>query len=122
MTAYDLIQVARSAWVIGILRLAQRVSGQQKYDVTMRHHLIVIQRARETGFTLGEIKELFFGFRAGTLPSAGWQRLKKRKIVDLDAMLESMRTLLEQQDKCPCTVLEERGKEDLREAVSSMAK
>ena len=98
---------------IGILPTAQRVSGQRRYDVTALHRLAVIQRARQTGFTLTEIKQLFFGFRAGTPPSVRWQKLKTRKIVELDSMLEyiqSMRELLEQQGKCRCTGLEECGK------------
>jgi MerR family transcriptional regulator, redox-sensitive transcriptional activator SoxR len=98
---------------IGILPPAQRVSGQRRYDVTALHRLVLIQRARQTGFTLNEIKQLFFGFRAGTPPSARWEKLKKRKIGELDAMLDhiqSMRELLEQQGKCRCTALEECGK------------
>ena len=42
---------------IGILPRALRVS--------VLHRLIVIQRARQTGFTLGEIRELFLGFVLG---------------------------------------------------------
>ena len=98
---------------IGILPPAPRVSGRRVYDVTVLHRLIVIQRARQTGFTLDEIKELFFGFRAGTPPSVRWQKLKKRKIVELDAMLEriqTMRDLLDKQGKCRCVALEECGK------------
>jgi len=98
---------------IGILPRAQRVNGQRRYDGTTLHRLVVIQRARQTGFTLTEIKRLFFGFRAGTPPSVRWQKLKKRKIVELDTMLEhirSMRDLLEQQGECRCTALEECGK------------
>ena len=98
---------------IGILPPAQRLSGQRRYDVTALHRLVMIQRARQTGFTLTEIKQLFFGFRAGTPPSVRWQKLKKQKIVELDAMLEhihSVRALLEQQGKCRCTALEECGK------------
>lgn len=98
---------------IGILPIAHRVSGQRRYDATALHRLVVVQRARQTGFTLTEIKQLFFGFRAGTPPSVRWQKLKKRKIVELDAMLEhiqSMRDLLEQQGNCRCTALEECGK------------
>jgi MerR family redox-sensitive transcriptional activator SoxR len=98
---------------IGILPPAQRVSRQRCYDVTVLHRLTVIQRARQTGFTLTEIKLLFFGFRPGTPPSVRWQKLKKRKIVELNGMLEhirSMRDLLEQQGKCRCTALEECGK------------
>ncbi len=98
---------------IGILPPAQRVSGQRRYDLSALHRLLVIQRARQTGFTLTEIKQLFFGFHAGTPPSIRWEKLKKRKIVELDAMLEhihTMRDLLEQQGKCRCTALEECGK------------
>jgi len=98
---------------IGILPPAHRVSGQRRYDVTALHRLVVIQRARQTGFSLTEIKQLFFGFRAGTPPSVRWQKLKKRKIVELDAMLEqvqTMRDLLEQQGRCRCSALEECGK------------
>ena len=79
----------------------------------MLHRLVVIQRARQTGFTLIEINQLFFGFRSGTPPSVRWQKLKRRKIIELDAMLEhihSVRDLLEQQGKCRCTALEECGK------------
>jgi MerR family redox-sensitive transcriptional activator SoxR len=98
---------------IGILPPAQRVSGQRRYDASVLHRLVVIQRARQTGFTLTEIKKLFFGFRIGTPPSVRWQKLKERKIVELDAMLEhiqTMRALLERQGKCRCTALEECGK------------
>jgi MerR family transcriptional regulator, redox-sensitive transcriptional activator SoxR len=98
---------------IGILPPAQRVSGQRRYDVTALHRLVLIQRARQTGFTLNEIKQLFFGVRAGTPPPVRWEKLKKQKIVELDAMLghiQSMRELLEQQGKCRCTALEECGK------------
>ena len=98
---------------IGILPPAQRVSGRRRYDGSVLHRLTVIQRARQTGFTLGEIKELFFGFRAGTPPSIRWQKLRTRKIVELDTMLEhiqSMRAIVEQHGKCDCTALEECGK------------
>jgi MerR family transcriptional regulator, redox-sensitive transcriptional activator SoxR len=98
---------------IGILPPTHRVSGQRRYDVTALHRLVVILRARQTGFTLTEIKQLFFGFRTGTPPSVRWQKLKKRKIVELDAMLQHIRTmrdLLEQQGKCRCSALEECGK------------
>lgn len=98
---------------VGILPRAQRVSGKRCYDRTVLHRLIMVQRAREIGFTLDEIKELFFGFREGTPPSVRWEKLRKRKLVELDAMLDrvqSMRSLLNQQGKCRCAALEECGK------------
>jgi MerR family redox-sensitive transcriptional activator SoxR len=97
----------------GILPPAQRVSGQRRYDVSALHRLVVVQRARQTGFTLDEIRELFFGFRPGTPPSVRWQKLKTRKIVELDAMLEhvqALRALVAQQGQCRCAALEECGK------------
>ena len=107
---------------IGIPPPAQRLSGQRRYDVTVLHRLVVIQRARQTGFTLSEIKELFFGFRAGTSPSVRWQKLKRQKIVELDAMLEhieTMRALLEQRGKCRCTALENAGGRCSRRSAQS---
>ena len=98
---------------IGILPPAHRVSGQRRYDVAVLHRLTIIQRARQTGFTLTEITQLFFGFRARMPPSVRWQKLKKQKIVELDAMLKqirAMRELLEQQGNCRCTALEECGR------------
>jgi len=88
------------------------------------HRLVVIQRARQTRFTLTEIKHLFFGFRAGTPPSVRWKKLKKRKIVELNAMsehIQTMRDLLDEQGKCRCTALEELREEDVREAVCTAA-
>jgi MerR family transcriptional regulator, redox-sensitive transcriptional activator SoxR len=101
---------------IGILPPAARVSRQRRYDITVLHRLLVIQRARDTGFTLDEIKQLFFGFRPGTPPSVRWQKLKSRKIIELEAMLEhiqTMRDLLQHQGKCRCSALEECGKKML---------
>jgi len=98
---------------IGILPRAPRLSGKRQYDVTVLHRLILIQRARQIGFTLEEIKELFFGFRAGTPSSDRWQKLKSRKIAELDALLEhiqSIRALVKEQGMCRCTALEECGK------------
>ena len=110
---------------IGILPPAHRVSGQRRYDVTVLHRLTLIHRARQTGFTLGEIKELFFGFRAETPPSVRWQKLRKRKILELDAMLEhiqSMRALAKQQGKCRCAALEECGKKMFEKHCASSSR
>ncbi len=98
---------------IGLLPAAQRISGQRRYDVTVMHRLVVIQRAQQTGFSLEEIRKLFFGFRAGTTPSARWRKLKKQKMAELDALLEhiqTMRKLVEEQGHCSCPALEECGK------------
>jgi len=48
---------------IGLLPPAERRSGQRRYDRTVLYRLAIIHRARELGFTLSEIRQLFFGFR-----------------------------------------------------------
>jgi len=48
-----------------------------------------------------------------SLPEIRLRKLKKRKIVELDPMLEhipTIRALLDEQGKCCCTALEECGK------------
>ena len=49
---------------IGILPRPMRKNGQRCYDHSALFRVAVVQRARETGFTLEEIRELFFGISA----------------------------------------------------------
>ena len=50
---------------IGILPPPMRKNGQRRYDKSALFRLAVVQRARETGFTLEEIRELFLDSRRG---------------------------------------------------------
>ena len=75
---------------IGILLPAQRVSGQRRYDTTVLYRLAVIQRTRQSGFTLDEIRQLFFGFGNVTRASERWQKLSRRKLAELDILMESI--------------------------------
>src|ERR1043166_890380 len=68
---------------IGILPSPMRKNGRRRYDNSALFRLAVVQRARETGFTLEEIRELFFGFPAGTPPPKRWHELSQRKIAEL---------------------------------------
>jgi MerR family redox-sensitive transcriptional activator SoxR len=98
---------------IGILPLAQRISGQRRYDQTMLYRLAVIQRSRQLGFTLDEIKKLFFGFRKGTPASKRWKELSRRKLAELAQLMEGIKaiqSLLQPQGKCGCASLEECGR------------
>jgi MerR family redox-sensitive transcriptional activator SoxR len=97
---------------IGILPPAMRRNGQRRYDKSVLFRLAVVQHARETGFTLGEIRELFFGFRPGTPPPKRWHELSDRKIAELRLRMERlklMETLLKQIQGCRCNVLDECG-------------
>jgi DNA-binding transcriptional MerR regulator len=103
---------------IGILAPAPRVSGQRRYDDTVLYRLAVVRRAQEAGFTLDEIRQLFFGFVPSTPISQRWKKIAERKMVELDARIEqiqSMRTLLKKlQSCCECETVERCGAGILR--------
>jgi len=102
---------------IGILPPAMRKNGQRRYNNTVLFRLAVVQRARETGFTLEEIRELFFGFPPGTPPPKRWHDLSQRKIAELrDRMkrLKLMEKLLKRVENCHCDALDECGEKILR--------
>jgi MerR family redox-sensitive transcriptional activator SoxR len=107
---------------IGLLPPAQRLSGQRRYDPTVLYRLAIIQRARQLGFTLTEIRQLFFGFRDSTRASERWRTLSQRKLAELDQLMDgikAVRALLKKlMTKCQCDTLDECGKGMLR----SMAK
>jgi DNA-binding transcriptional MerR regulator len=102
---------------IGILREPLRKSGQRRYDRAVLRHLAVIQRAQETGFSLDEIRELLFGFAEGTAPSQRWQDMSRRKLHELDSLIErieQMKSLLNRLQKCNCAALDECGSKMLK--------
>jgi MerR family redox-sensitive transcriptional activator SoxR len=103
---------------IGILPAPMRRNGQRRYDDSALFRLAVVQRARETGFTLDEIRELFFGFPPGTRPPKRWHQLSQRKITELRERmnrLKLMETLLKRVEDCRCDAFDECGEKILRQ-------
>jgi MerR family redox-sensitive transcriptional activator SoxR len=107
---------------IGLLPPAQRMSGQRRYDTTALYRLAIIQQARQLGFTLGEIRQLFFGFRNGARASERWQKLSRRKLAELDGLMDGIKTvqrlLRKMMQNCHCETLEQCGKGIFRSGVS----
>ena len=106
---------------IGILPPAMRKNGQRRYDNSALFRLAVVQRAREMGFTLEEIRELFFGFPPGTPPPKRWHQLSQRKIAELQERmkrLKLMETLLKRVETCRCDALDECGEKILQQRSS----
>lgn len=99
---------------IGLLPTAQRLGGQRRYDSTVLYRLAIIQRARQLGFTLSEIRHLFFGFRDVTRASERWQALSQRKLAELDHLMDAIKTvralLKKLMTKCQCDTLDQCGK------------
>lgn len=95
---------------IGLLPPAMRVNGRRRYDRSAPQRLAVIARAQQAGFTLEEIRELFFGFAAGTHPSARWEPLARRKLIELDAQtarIRDMQELLREGIRCGCLTMDQ---------------
>jgi MerR family redox-sensitive transcriptional activator SoxR len=99
---------------IGLLPPAQRMGKQRRYDTTALYRLAIIQRARQLGFTLDEIRQLFFGFANVTRASERWQKLSLRKLVELDNLMDGIkavrRLLKKMMQNCGCETLDQCGK------------
>jgi MerR family transcriptional regulator, redox-sensitive transcriptional activator SoxR len=110
---------------IGLLPPAQRISGQRRYDTTVLYRLAVIQRARQSGFTLDEIRSLFFGFCSTTQPSERWERLSKAKLLELDALMDGIKTMRDllsrMMQNCRCDTLDQCGEKIFRRENANVA-
>lgn len=94
----------------GLLPKPTRIRGRRQYDHSILERLAVVDRAKTCGFSLTEIRQLFYGFREGAPPSERWQTLARRKIVELDDLahkIAATRELLER--SCTCKDLTECG-------------
>jgi MerR family redox-sensitive transcriptional activator SoxR len=111
---------------IGLLSPVQRMSGQRRYDTAVLYRLAIIQRARQFGFTLEEIRQLFFAFSNVTPVSKRWQKLSQRKIAELDALVNEIRTmqrlLRKMTEVCRCETLEQCGRGIFRSGVHRVAR
>src|SRR5579863_6806029 len=98
---------------LGILPRAHRISGQRRYDTSALHRLAVVQRARRLGFTLDEIRHLFFGFRKNVPASERWRKLSQRKLAELEVQvshIKTMQELLTRMQGCQCDALDQCGR------------
>lgn len=99
---------------IGLLPPAERKGKQRRYDTTVLYRLAIIQRARQLGFTLDEIRQLFFGFGSVARASERWQQLSRQKLAELDNLMDSVkavqRLLKKMMQNCRCETLDQCGK------------
>jgi MerR family redox-sensitive transcriptional activator SoxR len=108
---------------IGLLPPAERRGKQRRYDTTVLYRLAIIQRARQLGFTLDEIRQLFFGFAGAARASERWQQLSRRKLAELDDLKDSVksvqRLLKKMMQNCRCETLDQCGKGIFRSAAGN---
>ena len=69
----------------------------------------MIAFAKEAGFTLREIKQLFNGFASETPAGVRWQKLATAKLAEMEALavrVEAMKELLRVALRCGCVELD----------------
>ncbi len=94
----------------GLLEAPPRNNGQRRYDAAVVAKIRLIQTAQQAGFTVGEIRALFYEFPVDMPPSARWQQMATHKLAEIDVMLAritSMKTLLERALRCECPSLDD---------------
>jgi DNA-binding transcriptional MerR regulator len=94
---------------LGLLPAPARDSGRRRYDERVFTRLRVIAFARECGFSLREVRQLF----AGKPYSAAMRGLAHRKLAEMEqtiARIEAMRSLLRTALRCECLTLEQCGR------------
>jgi len=75
---------------VGLLPKPARSGGQRRYDPSILRRLAVLARAKNCGFTLHEVRQLF---NDPGRPSEQWQRVAKTKTAELDALLHRIRRM-----------------------------
>ena len=94
----------------GLLPEPRRVSGQRRYGAEVLSLLAGIAVAQRAGFTVAEIKRLFYGFPGEARPSERWAELAREKVTELDDLIRrtrAMKGLLEEGLRCRCSCLDE---------------
>ena len=104
---------------IGLLPEPWRVSGQRRYGPDVLLLLAGIGVAQRAGFTVAEIKQLFYGFSGDARPSERWAELARQKLAELDELIrrtQAMKGLIEEGLHCGCARLDECSLIDSRES------
>ena len=95
---------------IGLLPPPMRVNGRRSYGPNVLLLLTGIAVAKHAGFTVEEIKHLFYGFPNDVRASARWSKLAGAKMLEVDRLIErarGMKRLLEEGLSCRCSGLSE---------------
>ena len=94
-----------------LLKAPARANGRRVYEPEVLSQLVIIRFAKDTGFTLPEIRLLLHGFPQKTTASARWRKLARGKIIELETILataQAMKKMLESlMSNCRCRTLEQ---------------
>ena len=73
---------------IGLINPPQRLNGRRQYAEDVLPILAIIQLAKDSQFTLDEIKELLYDFPADVPISDRWQIIAERKILEIELVIQ----------------------------------
>ena len=88
----------------GLIPRVRRLSGRRVLDDRTVAHLVVVQLAKDAGFTLAEVRQLVTQFG-----QSRWRRLAERKLIEVRAASErlgAMTVLLQKLLGCRCPDIE----------------
>jgi MerR family transcriptional regulator, redox-sensitive transcriptional activator SoxR len=94
----------------GLLPAPARQNGRRVYSTESADRLLLICYAKDTGFSLSEIKILLHGFPPSTTAGDRWRKLATSKIEQLEAGIakaRAMRQMLRSIMKCRCTTMDQ---------------
>jgi MerR family transcriptional regulator, redox-sensitive transcriptional activator SoxR len=97
----------------GLLPKPPRTSGQRRYDGSILDRLALLEFAKQCGFTLEEVRQLFHNSGAEARLSDRMQNLARKKVEELDAMsrrIALMREFLDKAQRCKCLDVSECGR------------
>ncbi len=97
----------------GLLPKPDRAGGQRRYSDTVLDRLALLEFAKQCGFRLDEIRQLFGGFEDNAPISARVRNLAGRKIQELEELarrIEAMKATLARAGRCRCIDLDECGR------------
>jgi len=94
----------------GVLPLPERRNGRRRYDPDALYLLYAVAIAKQTGFTIAEMRALFSSGERNESPSLVWERFARKKLEEVDQFIlraEAMKALLEEGLRCGCLTIEE---------------
>ncbi|MBI1176308.1 MerR family transcriptional regulator [bacterium] len=95
---------------LGLLSPAGRISGKRRYDERGAARLAFVLSARESGFTLTEIKKLISDGSRQIPPRRLWRGVAKAKNLEIErkiARLRAAQQSLQRKATCRCRTLAE---------------
>jgi len=94
----------------GLLPAPARKNGRRVYSSEAANRLTLIAFAKDTGFSLPEIKLLLHGFPSTTTAGDRWRKLAASKIRQLDSTIakaRAMESMLRSVMRCRCVTVDQ---------------